>query len=300
MIPPTNDISRRSPAPILRAVLATIALMLAIVPGGAADHDTCLYYASQAMQDARDNTNMAGKVVLGSLFGGGFLGIDPGSPIPERCGYSGPQWSLNYDDHYNWCRGQSEAAVNAAMEQRLNEVRYCFMCASYVNGAFRVRKLAKDSFCPAPSTADADAMFKSCMAGDHSDLQNKHDQLKNDLETSIRAVDTCKQRLRNISSTTPEGQIRSKRLESVGNSTETPEGQIRSKRLKRIGDSVDAKPCLNCGSTSSDNTNPLRSGKPSPVPAAGLLEGDSGFSTQGPVSSGPRAPGASLPSRISR
>lgn len=300
MIPHTHDTSRRSPTPIFRALLATIVLMLTISPGHAADHNTCMYYASSATTDAYTNENMGGVAVFGALFGFGFLALDPASPIPQSCGYSGPQWSKNFDEQYNWCRGQSDATVEAVANERLNELRYCSQCVYYVNAAFSVRKYAKNSFCPAPSTADADTMFKSCMAGDHSDVPGKHVELKNELDSSIRAVDTCKQRLRNISSTTPEGQIRSKRLESVGNSTETPEGQIRSKRLKRIGDSVDAKPCLNCGSTSSDNTNPLRSGKPSPVPAAGLLEGDSGFSTQGPVSSGPRAPGASLPSRISR
>lgn len=266
------------PRAFWRFALAMVIVMSAITTGRAADEGFCRGYAAgTALDDGRNRTTWQ-TMGTDSRFGGKF---DSNAPKIQSCGFAGPQWSSDTEAQYAWCLGQSEDAVQAARKQRLDDLRYCEMCADYVNVAFSVRKSAKDSFCPAPSTADADAMFKSCMAGDHgkSGYDAKFDQLKNDLQSSRRAVDTCKQQLGKMSSTTPES-------------------QSKSKRLKRIP--ADTKPCLNCGSASSDNANALRSGKPSTVPAAGLLEGDSGFSAQGPVSSGPRAPGASLPQRINR
>src|SRR5262249_36549006 len=122
---------------LIRCFLVVVVATLFAMPASAADDVFCQNYASVATRDASAQSDAAGALILGIIFGAPppFGPLNPRGALADSCGYSGPRWTTNSDDHYNWCRGTDETTVNAEEAARLADLRYCNMCASYTNAA---------------------------------------------------------------------------------------------------------------------------------------------------------------------
>ncbi len=182
----------------MRFVLAVLALLIVARPAFAADDAFCSNYAYQAQQTAFQAQDEGGDVVLGAVFGVSYFGgIDPSGPVPANCGFSGPRWSTSYDDHYNWCRSQGEAAVNAEAAARASEFRYCGVCISYVNIASLVEKDGREAFCLLHGNrwpTDPNALLQFCLAQGHSDINATIAWLQQVLNSGKNQIVACQQR----------------------------------------------------------------------------------------------------------
>ena len=92
--------------------LALVPLMIG-APGALRAQETpptdeeCQAYAKQAVKDAGLNSD-------------------------RQCGMVGARYTLNYDDHYNWCRQTPRPFVLAERQARHDEITSCSICKSYV------------------------------------------------------------------------------------------------------------------------------------------------------------------------
>jgi hypothetical protein len=180
----------------MRFILAVLALVTIARPASAADDSFCSNYAYQAQQLAWNAQDEGGAIVLGHVFGAinYFGGIDGQSPLPANCGFSGPRWSTNWDDHYAWCRLVSEDAANAEAAARSSDYQYCGVCIAYVNAAASLEKHANDLICPlrgARWPTEPNALLQFCLAQGHSDIGQTVAWLNGVLDSGKSRIAAC-------------------------------------------------------------------------------------------------------------
>lgn len=251
-------------------------MSLLATPASAADDAFCQKYAYDAYNTAFDAPNEAGLVVLGAVIGGltWFGYIDPNAAWVANCGFSGPRWSTNMDDHYNWCRSQDEATVNAEAAARDNEYEYCAVCISYVNVASSLENQAKADHCRIKGPnwpTSPNALLQFCLAQGHSDIKATVNWLQDQLNRGQKQIDACvaNREQKRLSMRKPTYNV----SRPAGVATK-PDLGLAGKGINQ--DALDDPHCLRCKSSSKSVVRP------------GLLEGDQGgFSSQAPAASGP-------------
>jgi hypothetical protein len=251
----------------------------------AADDAFCQYYASQAVQTVATAEDESSSLLLAEAFGMSYFGLlDTHYPLLAGCGLSGPRYSPSSDDHYNWCRGQDEATVNAEQAARRRETQYCAVCVSYVNVASALEDSGRAAHCSLRGTnwpSDANGLLQFCLARDHSDFWAAVDWFTNNLKAGRDKINACKAFLSQKVTPVIRDPLRNVKLRNDLtkdlNDGTVDKGNGKGSVLGRTP-GLDDPHCLRCKSKGPN------------VAAPGLLESDQAFSPQGPAPTGPVAP----------
>lgn len=94
-----------------------------------------------------------------------------------NCGFSGPRWSSNYNDHFNWCGTANMAALTAEDRARADMLKQCAAkpkqdqaaCQAYAKEAVAQQKANKSHGCGLSGGAwseDYAAHFDWCLGAD--------------------------------------------------------------------------------------------------------------------------------------
>jgi hypothetical protein len=186
----------------MRSIVGALAFALLATPAFAADENFCRTYADQAQDTAINAHDERGGLIFGEAIGGlAYFGpLDFSVPMPSNCGFSGPRWSTNYDDHFNWCRAVDEATANAEAAARTSDFQYCGVCIEYVNVALSFKRQANDLRCPLRGAGwgDESRLLRFCLAQGHSDIAATITWLQGVLNTGLRQINACARAHRTI------------------------------------------------------------------------------------------------------
>ena len=198
----THTASHQKGGTRARCLLMAAAIMLFASPALAAPPDppdptSCAGYANDAVQMA------AYAQVEGAIWGVGtpnqiywFGGKGMKDyPLLPSCGFSGPRWSTDYNDHYNWCMAQASMwTVGAEAQARRDDFQYCAVCLQYVSAAQAVEADAKASLCAVRGAnwpTNPQGLLQFCLAQGHSDVSATVNWLQNQLDRGQGQINTC-------------------------------------------------------------------------------------------------------------
>ncbi len=55
--------------------------------------------------------------------------------LANKCGFTGPRWSPDYQSHFRWCVGARQDSVNREADARRNDLGNCSFCSNYTREA---------------------------------------------------------------------------------------------------------------------------------------------------------------------
>lgn len=237
---------------------AAVSMLLAAGPALA---DFCDDYAAEAVADAARAKAMS---------------CAAGDPGPD---FSGPRWDASYSDHANWCRanqGQTAASggqslPSAETNARLSLLTHCAICNDYAKQAIAQVQAAiklKCNFTGVEWDNTIAGQMRSCYAQGVNWVSFDPQQIS-DRDAKLRVCRRAHPTLQNRDLDLRSG-----------------EGTVVKGRSRQ--------PCAtgDCSSAASSSQSSASKTSSSRAVAPGLLEGDSGFATQGPAPGGSRTGGS--------
>jgi hypothetical protein len=147
-----------------KVAFSVVAPMLMLVANSAfaMDDAFCRKYADNAMS--------AEQVNLSTTFAWYTPAPDSGDWLSwqaKSCGYSGPRWSNNWNDHYQWCLGASLDQVKAEESARYDDIRTCGYCDYTADRAMDDIAIERSLHCGLSGARwrnDFRSQFNVCMA----------------------------------------------------------------------------------------------------------------------------------------